>query len=314
MADNDSSVQAAVAGLLSAETEIGRAWGREPAVRHQAGLADLVPSAGELLATPLLRPPYLLVMADGRPLATDRYCREERVITGGAAERVVDGDLIAAALRSGAGIKFNRMELWSPPLAGIAAEFGRMTGKAVKVWGFLSAQGETMFPPHRDPAHVLAVQLDGTKQWRLDGPCPDGSWNSLGDVVPDAHPVLLDLKPGDVLYLPYGFAHSAVATCGRSYHVTFALEGITAGEVRTQIVKALYDRMDRADGTEIRSENLARVLADASRTLSLLASGLGAVERCDPGTLRPENLASILGELLASTNGEPAGPSGRSPR
>lgn len=173
-------------------------------VLHQAGIADLVPSVGELLGTPLLRPPYLLVMADGRPLALDRYCREERVITGGAAERVVDAERLAAALRSGAGIKFNRMELWSPPLARIAAELGQVTGKTVKIWGFLSAQGETMFPPHRDPAHVLAVQVDGTKEWRLDGACPDGSWNSLGDVVPGAHPVSSASSPATSCTCPTG--------------------------------------------------------------------------------------------------------------
>lgn len=313
MTDNNSFVRAAVAGLFSAETEIGRAWGREPVILHQAGIADLVPSAGELLATPLLRPPYLLVMADGRPLAADRYCREERVITGGAAEPVVDQDRLADALRSGAGVKFNRMELWSPPLAGMAAEFGRVTGQTVKIWGFLSAQGGTMFPPHRDPAHVLAVQVDGTKEWRLDGPGPEGGWNSLGAVLPAARPVMLDLKPGDVLYLPYGFAHSAVATSGPSYHVTFALEGITAGEVRTQVVKALYDHLDRADGTEIRADNLGLVLARTSRSLRLLADGLGAVERCGPGRLKADKLASILAEVLAGADGAQDEPPGRPP-
>ena len=113
--------------------------------------------------------------------------------------------------------------------------------------------------------------------------------------------MVLDLKPGDVLYLPYGFAHSAVATCGSSYHVTFALEGITIGEVRTQIVKALYDRLDRADGTEIRSDNLARILAETGGTLRLMADGLEGIRRCDADRLRPEHLARLLSELLAST-------------
>ncbi len=65
MADNDRSVPVAVAELLSADAEIGRAWWREPVVLHQAGIADLVPSVGELLGTPLLRPPYLLADTSG---------------------------------------------------------------------------------------------------------------------------------------------------------------------------------------------------------------------------------------------------------
>jgi ribosomal protein L16 Arg81 hydroxylase len=40
---------------------------------------------------------------------------------------------------------------------------------------------------------------------------------------------MLNLEAGDVLYLPYDYAHSAIASSAYSYHVTFALEGMTAG-------------------------------------------------------------------------------------
>jgi ribosomal protein L16 Arg81 hydroxylase len=158
-----------------------------------------IPPVADLLDTPLLCPPYLLVMSDGKPIPQERYCRTERVISSSGVEQFIDTDLVAAELKAGAGIKFNRMELWNRQISSIARELGQARKMAVKVWGFLSPPGERMFASHRDPAHVIALQLDGTKEWRLDGPCPDEPWDSLANVTPSTGSTKLTLEPGDIL-------------------------------------------------------------------------------------------------------------------
>jgi hypothetical protein len=287
----------AVAALMRADGPLSAAWGVRPAVVRQADLAGWMPSARELLETPLLRPPYLRAVAAGKAIPLKRYCRATAITLDDAVEHVVDPRLVQLELDAGSAVKFNRMEFWCAAIAAMAGEFGRIRGKQVKVWGFLSPRDVTAFPSHRDPAHVIAVQLEGTKQWRLDGPCPDDAWGSLAPVTAVSDPEFLSLEPGDVLYLPHGYAHSAASLSERSFHVSFALEGTTAGELRTAIVKGIYDHFDRDDGTELRQENAARLLSQVSAVLTQVADRLSSLAGTDPAQISTGDISAIFHNL-----------------
>jgi ribosomal protein L16 Arg81 hydroxylase len=179
----------------------------------------------------------------------------------------------------------------------MAREFGKASGKQVKVWGFLSPRGEMTFPSHRDPAHVVALQLDGQKRWRLDGPPPAVPWDSLADVEPSGESFKLSLEPGDVLYLPHGFAHCAVAESACSYHISFALEGMSAGEVRTSVVKGIYDNLDRSDGTEVSPANLPGILDDVCQSLGMMVEQLSALAKRNPDQIDLQEIAKIFDNL-----------------
>jgi hypothetical protein len=79
------------------------------------------------------------------------------------------------------------------------------------------------FEPHFDTHEVFALQIDGTKTWRLydfaaDRPLADAKTglrrSDLGT------PREVRLEPGDLLYLPRGYAHEAFTTTGPSLHLT----------------------------------------------------------------------------------------------
>ncbi|MGW5126944.1 JmjC domain-containing protein [Streptomyces sp. NPDC004069] len=77
--------------------------------------------------------------------------------------------------------------------------------------------------PHRDASHVVAVQLEGRKEWQLYAE-DDQVRSSAGlDVDADRPSHTFVLEPGDVLYLPHGWPHDAVARDGDSLHLTFTL-------------------------------------------------------------------------------------------
>jgi len=99
---------------------------------------------------------------------------------------------------------------------------GLFTANANAYFTPANAQG---FLPHWDTHDVFVVQIAGTKHWHLAG---EPSIN-----VPtehDAHRVYdgytfdteteLDLKPGEVLYIPRGFGHYAQALESDSLHIT----------------------------------------------------------------------------------------------
>jgi hypothetical protein len=267
----DEALECAAAAFVGADGPLAEFWGRSPVIVREAGLHRWIPGAAELLRTPLLRPPYLAVLRGGKPVPPEKYCRPDRIVLFTKLEPILDVAEVDAAVEGGAAVKFNRMELWSPPIATMAAEIGRACGRRVKAWGFLSPRGEMMVPSHRDPAHVLALQLAGTKRWQLGGPCPDGAWSPLDPMAPPGEDETFTLAPGEALYLPHGYAHCAAADTELSFHVSFAIEGTTAGEVRGRAAKYLSDALDLTDATEIGPANLAAVLDGLRESLDALA-------------------------------------------
>ncbi len=286
-----------VTDLLADGGTIRATWGREPAVIHGSGLADLLPSADSLLDTPLLRPPFLTVLAGGAQVPPARYCRSEPVINISGPEYVVDRARLDAALAAGAALKLNRMELWSPPIATLAALLGAAAHRQVKVWGFLSPHGQMLVPVHRDPGHVMAVQVEGTKAWTLGGPCPDGPWSAMGTPVTrdETHVVL---AAGDLLYMPYGYAHCAAATTDSSFHISFSLEGTTAGELRHRIIQVLVNRLDGTDSTEVRADNTRDILAGVLDAMGQVADRVRELPERDLGGIYSGRTAEVIEDLL----------------
>lgn len=286
-----------VASLTGVGGVLEPLWGKSPALLGGSRLCEWMPTSAELLETPLLRLPYLQMVFDGRPVAVERYTTVARVVADSPAERSIDRERIQELLNEGCSAKFNRLELWSPPLTAMARAIEKTTSKTVKVWGFLSPQGKAMVPVHRDPAHVIAVQIEGEKDWRLDGPPPAGRWFPAEPIAPAAEPDLFTLGTGDVLYMPHGHAHSAAAGSRWSFHISFALEGPTPGEFRTEVLKHLDQHLDRLDASEITPATAAAVLrklaaglAATSRRLEESAAGLADVDRRS----LPDALAAVL--------------------
>lgn len=286
--------------LLASGGAIAEAWGTSATVVHQAGLAEWVPAARELLRTPLLRPPYVTVFADQAPVSTDRYCRPTRIVNSMEPEPHLDVELAEAELAAGSGVKFNRMELWCPPIAAMAEGFGAACGKRVKVWGFLSPMGQKMLPWHRDSAHVLALQVEGRKRWQLGGPIPADLSTAYNRIAAKAAQTVL-LEPGDVLYLPHAFAHCAAADTERSFHLSFALEGTTAGDVRSRVLELVSEQLDRTDPREVGPEDLPRVLDHVCGVLASMRERLTELAAADAAATRSDRLSRLRDYLCDPT-------------
>jgi len=83
------------------------------------------------------------------------------------------------------------------------------------------------FAPHYDTHEVFVLQIAGRKHWLIEKPPlrlphrsqPFNPQNYVGTA-----PVLqVDLAPGDLLYLPRGFAHSTTTSDSFSVHVTLGV-------------------------------------------------------------------------------------------
>ena len=92
---------------------------------------------------------------------------------------------------------------------------------------YLTPAGHQGFRPHYDSHDVIVLQLEGCKEWRIydtpvELPLPSQAFE------PSAFPIGAEtdrfvLEPGDMVYVPRGLAHDAVATDTTSLHVTTGL-------------------------------------------------------------------------------------------
>jgi ribosomal protein L16 Arg81 hydroxylase len=231
----------------------------------------------------------LQVVLDGTPVPADQYCA--RAVGRDANEAVQQP--VAARLRAwmerGASLVMNDVDSLSPGLRAVSdALEGAGLGKA-QANVYISWQSHKAFPAHFDTHDVWAVQVEGEKTWNI--------WEGRAD-YPVAHPAFrglpqghheqakrglrakVHLKTGDLLYLPRGWYHDALAEAPASVHVAYGVHAPLGLDLVNMLVeRAMGDvefrkPLPRQDGTA------AAKFALTSRA-ALLGQRLGELAR-DP--------------------------------
>lgn len=143
-----------------------------------------------------------------------------------------------------------------PPLVDFTRELSLAVGQPLQVNAYLTPPGSQGFATHYDTHDVFVLQVDGRKHWRIHPPVlPDPlerqPWGGRADEVAAtaAGPATLDvvLEPGDALYLPRGWLHSAQAQESSSLHLTVGIRALTRyALVEELLALATEDRRLRA--------------------------------------------------------------------
>ena len=116
--------------------------------------------------------------------------------------------------------------LW-PPLQRFCGRLEGATSHAVQANAYLSPPGAAALRHHRDTHEVLALQVEGSKTWQIDG---------LGPVTMEA---------GDVAYLPAGTGHAAAAQERHSLHVTIGVLATTYAAALQRVVAGAGGELGR---------------------------------------------------------------------
>ncbi|GAB3937112.1 hypothetical protein GCM10027614_14740 [Micromonospora vulcania] len=125
--------------------------------------------------------------------------------------------------------------IW-PPLVDFARDLGLALSQPLQINAYLTPAGSQGFATHYDTHDVFVLQVDGRKHWRIHPPVlPDPlekqTWGGRADEVTATAqgPAALDvvLAPGDALYLPRGWLHSAQAQDASSLHLTVGIRALT---------------------------------------------------------------------------------------
>jgi hypothetical protein len=209
-----------------------------------AGFADLLSpdDVDELLSRRGLRTPFLRVASQGRVLPASAFTGG-----GGAGAEVGDQVLDERVLElyaDGATLVLQGLHRIWPPLVDLAGALAAELGQPVQVNAYLTPAGNRGFATHYDTHDVFVLQVDGRKRWRIHEPVlPDplnrqawGGRSAEVSATAAGEPAMdVVLAPGDALYLPRGWLHSADALGERSLHLTVGVRAFT----RYAVVEAL---------------------------------------------------------------------------
>lgn len=138
-------------------------------------------------------------------------------------------------IQQGATLIINGVHNRLPELREFTAHICQETGYYSQINLYCSPSSEKGFNCHYDTHEVLILQIDGEKEWLVFPEtlaAPISSMRSSDQIPPDVPPYLqCILKPGDVLYIPRGHWHYAIA-CGTpseedyspSLHLTLGID------------------------------------------------------------------------------------------
>jgi ribosomal protein L16 Arg81 hydroxylase len=164
---------------------------------------------------------------DRQIIAANDYCRRGRNRDGRAIQ-VPEPARVRHWLGRGASLLLNDIDALSPGLRAVSDLLEGALGGRVQINLYCSWRERQAFPSHFDTHDVFALHIAGEKRWtiyrgRSDQPVDHPAWKTLGqphherakgDVL-----MTVDLRPGDILYLPRGQYHDALATGESSIHL-----------------------------------------------------------------------------------------------
>lgn len=201
--------------------------------------------AGILNQTVIWTSKSLMLVLDNDVVPEIAYCepvtnRDGFEVLQPNAEKVMD------LLRRGASLVANDIDSLTPVMSGTAAAMeSRLAGK-IQANLYCSWREHQAFGSHFDTHDVYAIHVAGEKLWniyetRVDNPIAHPKFKSFGQEWHDANrgPIARQvlMRPGDLLYIPRGLYHDAMATSDGTIHIAFGVTHVIGFDV-VEMVKA----------------------------------------------------------------------------
>jgi ribosomal protein L16 Arg81 hydroxylase len=268
----------------------------------------------------------LKLVLDGTPVPPAQYCvkatsRDGLPVLQPVAARVQEW------VARGASVVMNDVDSLTPGLAAVSAALEAAGLGKAQANIYISWQSHKAFHAHYDTHDVWAVQVEGEKTWNIwEGRAPWPIAHPLFRGQPQEHHERAKgalrekvvLRKGDILYLPRGWYHDALAEAPASVHIAYGVHAPLGMDfLNILLERALHDADFRKplplqDGTPAARYALTQRAAQLGQRLAEFAR--------DPKVL--EILAAFVRDyrfqrggydLLAARGAAPAAPAAPAP-
>jgi hypothetical protein len=294
-------------------------WARRPLLTRAEetgnSFTDLLDLAAvdELLSRRGLRTPFLRIAKDGAVVDPKKF-----TTSGGAGAEIADqvsSDAVLRLFADGSTVVLQGLHRLWPPLIEFADQLAADLGHPTQVNAYITPPSSRGFSPHYDVHDVFVLQVAGEKHWTihepvLRDPLRTQPWADRAAEVAAAaerEPVIdAVLRPGDALYLPRGFLHSATALGEISAHLTIGVHPVTrwgAAESALDLVRSLAVADPELRGSLPLGLDLSdpeSVRDDVAAVVARLQDWLGRVDPAEVADrLRAQTWAQVRPEPVA---------------
>ena len=185
---------------------------------------------GLLSMTSIWTPETMKLFLDQRAVETAHYCAAAPTVDGSLSLRP-DPDKVQEWVAKGASVILNDIDALAPGVRQFTNELQEATGGRSQANLYFSMNQHKAFGPHCDSHEVFAVHCSGEQVWNIyEGrdvnpinhpdfkPPVEERSGRAGKLVDQVH-----MKPGDLLYIPRGLYHDALASQNGAIHIAFGV-------------------------------------------------------------------------------------------
>ncbi|HEY5857126.1 MAG TPA: cupin domain-containing protein [Aldersonia sp.] len=285
-------------------------WGRAPLLSRAADLprdfTDLLSpvAVDELLGRRGVRTPFVRLAREGTVLERDRFARSAGF--GAEVTDQVDSARVLAEFADGATIVLQGLHRLWPPIIDFVRGMVDDLGYPTQTNAYITPASGRGFDPHYDVHDVFVLQVSGRKRWRVHepvhtDPLPNQPWTEHRATVSAraAQDPVIDtvLAPGDALYLPRGWVHSAIAEGGTAIHLTVGVAPFTRYDIVHRVLTSLASTAELRESLPLGLDltDADEVAAQVRKTLPMIRGVLGESEVLAPAVA--ESIGSRFAEL-----------------
>lgn len=294
MQDTSSLRLVELLGPIARDAFFDTYWERRPLVVHR-GAADYYRSVltledvDRLLFAHEQRYPAVRLAKVGAKFPPSGFS-EDIPWGGGTFSGVIQPDALLAEYRNGATIIVDALHRTWQPISLLCKRLEVELNHPTQVNIYLTPANAQGFGQHYDTHDAFILQIAGHKHWRIyespiELPLSSQPWDpdryAVGELIEE-----VDLRPGDLIYIPRGFVHEAMTSDTQSLHVTLGISAYTWMDVFAEALSRCrrdprfraslpvgFGSLDGAAGAmQARFEELTRALGEVASAEELLAT------------------------------------------
>jgi len=255
------------AELIAPETEenffstiFGRRWAHLKGDPAKAAAVFDWNAMNDVLAMDVWNAGTVTMMLDGKKVPQQAYC-QQGVNRMKATGLYPDRGRMLKILQDGASLVLNDMSSLHVGVQSVQELLNATFNGRGAANLYYSQKQRRAFHSHFDRHEVFALQIHGTKTWKIyqgraDNPIEHPQFQNMPQIDYDRMKGPLDqevtTEPGDILYLPRGQFHDALATDRDSLHITFSF-------VMPMGLHLIYDMANRLVGDPAFRADLPRL-------------------------------------------------------